>query len=135
MLMSTMSSLNISISISIRKKLMLMLMSRLSSLAHKLLVVMSMLMLASLVRTRLKVKTNKGTLYFRFLTCYMCSLLHYLLFFSQQSLWCEIARPQVHGYDMQCLSMLSRYRLASGADEKVKAFYMLLFNDLLRAWQ
>ena len=59
----------------------------------------------------------------------------YLLFFSQQSLWCEIARPQVHGYDMQCLSMLSRYRLASGADEKVKAFYMLLFNDLLRAWQ
>ncbi|XP_078357797.1 elongator complex protein 2-like isoform X6 [Oculina patagonica] len=36
-----------------------------------------------------------------------------------QSVWCEIARPQVHGYDMQCLSMLSRYRLASGADEKV----------------
>ena len=34
-------------------------------------------------------------------------------------MWCEIARPQVHGYDMQCLSMLSRYRLASGADEKV----------------
>ena len=38
---------------------------------------------------------------------------------SRQSVWCEIARPQVHGYDMQCLSMLSRYRLASGADEKV----------------
>ena len=35
MLMSTMSSLNISISISIRKELMLMLVSRLSSLAHK----------------------------------------------------------------------------------------------------
>lgn len=37
----------------------------------------------------------------------------------QKPVWCEIARPQVHGYDMQCLSMLSRYRLASGADEKV----------------
>ena len=67
----------------------------------------------------------------------MCSLiyLHYLLCLPQKSLWCEIARPQVHGYDMQCLSMLSRYRLASRADEKVTAFYMLLFNDLLGAWQ
>ena len=37
-------------------------------------------------------------------------------------MWCEIARPQVHGYDMQCLSMLSRYRLASGADEKVSIY-------------
>ena len=47
MLMSMMSSLNISI----RKKLMLMLVWRLSSLAHKLLMLMFMLMLASLVRT------------------------------------------------------------------------------------
>ena len=46
MLMSTMSSLNISISICIRKQLMLMHMSRLSSLAHKLLILMFMLMLA-----------------------------------------------------------------------------------------
>ena len=52
MLMSTMSSLDISISI--RKKLMFMLMSRLSSLAHKLLMLMFMLMLVSLVRTGLK---------------------------------------------------------------------------------
>ena len=44
--MSTMSSLNISISISIRK--------RLSSLAHKLLMLMFMLTLVSLVRTGLK---------------------------------------------------------------------------------
>ncbi|PFX24811.1 Elongator complex protein 2 [Stylophora pistillata] len=43
----------------------------------------------------------------------------------QKPVWCEIARPQVHGYDMQCLSMLSRYRLASGADEK---------NKLLVVW-
>ncbi|XP_038045123.1 elongator complex protein 2-like [Patiria miniata] len=33
--------------------------------------------------------------------------------------WHEIARPQVHGYDMQCLAMVDRFRLASGADEKV----------------
>ena len=43
----------LNIGISIRKKLMLMLMSRLSSLAHKLLMLMSMLMLVSLVRTGL----------------------------------------------------------------------------------
>ena len=54
MLMSTMSSLNMSISISIGKKLMLMFVSRLSSLAHGLLVLVSVLMLASLVRTGLK---------------------------------------------------------------------------------
>ena len=50
--MSTMSSLDISISI--RKKLVFMLMSRLSSLAHKILMFMFMLMLVSLVRTGLK---------------------------------------------------------------------------------
>jgi len=55
-----------------------------------------------------------------------------------QSVWCEIARPQVHGYDMQCLSMLSRYRLASGADEKVlRVFsaprqFMETFQELCR---
>ncbi|XP_055604849.1 elongator complex protein 2 [Uranotaenia lowii] len=35
------------------------------------------------------------------------------------STWHEIARPQVHGYDMQCLCLLSRYRLASAAEEKI----------------
>ena len=55
-LMSTMSSLNLSISISIiRRKLMLM--SRLSSLAHKLLMLMFILMLASQVKTGLNSKT------------------------------------------------------------------------------
>ena len=49
--MSTMSSLDISISISKRRKFMLMLMSRLSSLVHKLLMLMFMLMFASQVRT------------------------------------------------------------------------------------
>lgn len=46
----------------------------------------------------------------------------FFFFFFQRPVWCEIARPQVHGYDMQCLSMLSRYKMASGADEKVKVF-------------
>ncbi|XP_034242074.1 probable elongator complex protein 2 [Thrips palmi] len=33
--------------------------------------------------------------------------------------WHELARPQVHGYDIQCLAILSRYQYASGAEEKV----------------
>ncbi|TGZ32421.1 elongator complex protein 2 [Temnothorax longispinosus] len=33
--------------------------------------------------------------------------------------WHEIARPQVHGYDMTCLAMLAPHIYASGADEKV----------------
>ncbi|XP_051926545.1 elongator complex protein 2 [Hippocampus zosterae] len=33
--------------------------------------------------------------------------------------WHEVARPQIHGYDMQCLAALGRFRFVSGADEKV----------------
>ena len=33
--------------------------------------------------------------------------------------WREIARPQIHGYNMQCVCMLSPVMLVSGADEKV----------------
>lgn len=33
--------------------------------------------------------------------------------------WHELARPQVHGYDMQTLAMLDRYRFASAAEEKI----------------
>ncbi|XP_060597873.1 elongator complex protein 2-like [Ruditapes philippinarum] len=33
--------------------------------------------------------------------------------------WYEIARPQIHGYSIQCLAMINRYQYASGADEKV----------------
>lgn len=33
--------------------------------------------------------------------------------------WHELARPQVHGYDMQTIAILSRYKFASGAEEKI----------------
>lgn len=33
--------------------------------------------------------------------------------------WHEIGRPQIHGYDMSCLIMLTPYMYASGAEEKV----------------
>lgn len=36
-----------------------------------------------------------------------------------QVTWHEIARPQIHGFDMQCIAMISRFQFVSGADEKV----------------
>ncbi|KAG8572028.1 hypothetical protein GDO81_011889 [Engystomops pustulosus] len=38
---------------------------------------------------------------------------------QRQVTWHEIARPQVHGYDMQCIAMIGRFQYVSGADEKV----------------
>ncbi|KAG7205862.1 hypothetical protein KM043_007795 [Ampulex compressa] len=38
---------------------------------------------------------------------------------KMEEVWHEIGRPQVHGYDMSCLAMLSPYMFASGAEEKV----------------
>ncbi|XP_028255399.1 elongator complex protein 2 isoform X2 [Parambassis ranga] len=38
---------------------------------------------------------------------------------SRQATWHEISRPQIHGYDMQCLAMVGRFQFVSGADEKV----------------
>ncbi|XP_074135329.1 elongator complex protein 2 isoform X2 [Sminthopsis crassicaudata] len=33
--------------------------------------------------------------------------------------WHEIARPQIHGFDIKCLAMIGRFQFVSGADEKV----------------
>ncbi|XP_047461865.1 elongator complex protein 2 [Mugil cephalus] len=38
---------------------------------------------------------------------------------SAQATWHEISRPQIHGYDMQCLAIVGRFQFVSGADEKV----------------
>lgn len=38
---------------------------------------------------------------------------------SKQATWHEISRPQIHGYDMQCLATVGRFQFVSGADEKV----------------
>uniref|UniRef100_A0A8C4I2U4 Elongator complex protein 2 n=1 Tax=Dicentrarchus labrax TaxID=13489 RepID=A0A8C4I2U4_DICLA len=38
---------------------------------------------------------------------------------AKQESWHEISRPQIHGYDMQCLAMVGRFQFVSGADEKV----------------
>ena len=34
--------------------------------------------------------------------------------------WHEMARPQIHGYDMQCVAMTTSLLYISGADEKVQ---------------
>ena len=33
--------------------------------------------------------------------------------------WREIARPQIHGYDLKCLHVITPVLFVSGADEKV----------------
>ncbi|KAI9142552.1 WD40-repeat-containing domain protein [Paraphysoderma sedebokerense] len=33
--------------------------------------------------------------------------------------WHEISRPQIHGYNLHCLSFINAYQFVSGADEKV----------------
>ncbi|XP_059206595.1 elongator complex protein 2 isoform X2 [Centropristis striata] len=38
---------------------------------------------------------------------------------AKEATWHEISRPQIHGYDMQCLAMVGRFQFVSGADEKV----------------
>ena len=38
---------------------------------------------------------------------------------AEGGVWQEVARPQVHGYDMSCCTMLSDHKYVSGAEEKV----------------
>ncbi|KAL8658026.1 MAG: hypothetical protein Q9202_007634, partial [Teloschistes flavicans] len=38
---------------------------------------------------------------------------------DQQTAWHEIARPQIHGYDLNCIDTVGALRFVSGADEKL----------------
>jgi elongator complex protein 2 len=38
---------------------------------------------------------------------------------ARGSIWGELGRPQIHGYDLTCVAFLGRLKFASGADEKV----------------
>lgn len=38
---------------------------------------------------------------------------------AANSTWHELGRPQIHGYDLQCVTFVDRFHFASGADEKV----------------
>ncbi|ESO12321.1 hypothetical protein HELRODRAFT_105279 [Helobdella robusta] len=46
-------------------------------------------------------------------------------------IWCEMARPQVHGYDLRCLCSIDRFRYVSGADEKILRVFNAPHNFLL----
>ncbi|KAI9553395.1 hypothetical protein GHT06_021298 [Daphnia sinensis] len=38
---------------------------------------------------------------------------------NEEITWHELSRPQIHGYDLSCITPLGRFRFASGAEEKV----------------
>lgn len=39
---------------------------------------------------------------------------------THQNSWYEISRPQIHGYDMHCVAMVTPFLYVSGAEEKVQ---------------
>lgn len=40
-------------------------------------------------------------------------------FWDQEKSWHEIARSQIHGYNLHCCAFTSKYQYVSGADEKI----------------
>ncbi|CAM0135097.1 unnamed protein product [Umbelopsis sp. WA50703] len=42
---------------------------------------------------------------------------------DKASTWHEMGRSQIHGYDMQCVSFIDKWRYVSGADEKVMRIF------------
>jgi elongator complex protein 2 len=39
--------------------------------------------------------------------------------------WHELARPQIHGYDLNAISSMNDFKFISGADEKVLRIFQL----------
>lgn len=59
---------------------------------------------------------------------------------KNKTTWHELGRPQIHGYDMQCVAFIDRFKFVSGADEKLlrifespkiflQNFYKLSLNE------
>ena len=42
---------------------------------------------------------------------------------KKQGTWHEMARPQIHGYDLNCIDVLTETQFVSGADEKLKRVF------------
>lgn len=49
---------------------------------------------------------------------------------SKNIAWRELARPQIHGYDMRCICFISSILFLSGADEKVNSVAHFMFGVL-----
>ncbi|KAM9823630.1 elongator complex protein 2 [Neosynchiropus ocellatus] len=47
---------------------------------------------------------------------------------SKEVTWHEVSRPQIHGYNIQCLAMVGRFQFVSGADEKVLRVFQAPLN-------
>ena len=65
------------------------------------------------------VERGRGLLYVCMYVCVLCAHCSTCLYIPQVT-WHEIARPQIHGYGVQCLAMTHPFRYISGADEKVR---------------
>ncbi len=48
----------------------------------------------------------------------------------EKTQWREIARPQIHGYDMRCVTMVDPLLYVSGSDEKVGHVTVVLLCNL-----
>ena len=55
--------------------------------------------------------------------CELLPIFKHSLSLSPQT-WHEVARPQIHGYDMQCVAMTTSLQYVSGADEKVPPLHV-----------
>jgi hypothetical protein len=50
---------------------------------------------------------------------------------GDQTTWQEIARPQIHGYDMECIAVSKKYQYISGAEEKAGHISILFSYNTL----